>query len=341
MKHLLHTLYITEENATLGLEEENLAIRYSDGAVDRIPLILLHGIVSFSNLPASPALMAFCAEHGIGLSFFSQGGRFRYRVNGPTRGNVLLRKRQYIASEDESMCRMLAADIIDSKLAAECKVLSRFVRNHPECNSACLLQAIADISDIRKRVSEVKSTEQVRGLEGLAARSYFSAFGEMILSPNEAMQFYGRNRRPPKDCCNALLSFLYAMLANDCEQALESTGLDPYVGFLHTDRPGRASLALDLMEELRVMIADRIALRLINLEIVNELSFLRDGEGVFLARSGKQAVLAEWSRQKKHEIEIGEGEKVQQGLLPYLQAEKLARYLRGEESRYTSIGWRI
>lgn len=268
MQKLLHTLYITEPDTVLRRDGEALVAVHANGREDHIPLHLLDRIVCFSGASISPAVIDACVKHDVGFSALSQSGRFCFRLNGPTTGNVLLRKKQYTLPCENRL--YLAKRMLHGKLEGQATVLGRFRRNHP----SELLRATEEaIRTIAEQLPMAVTNEGLRGLEGQAARLYFDAFGRMILTEDKAFRFEGRNRRPPRDRCNAMLSFGYTLLAEICVQAVESVGLDPQVGFLHSERPGKPALALDLMEELRAQVADRHALRMINLRMVSSEMF--------------------------------------------------------------------
>lgn len=293
MTQLRNTLYITEQDVSLYLEGQSLRVAYADGRGDRIPLLPIENIVCFSYGTATPALLTECARRGIGVSFLSQSGRLRYRIAGPVEGNVLLRKRQYLLSEEKTERLSLASQMVRGKIENAVGLLARFRRNHPEALNMKREQAERFMISCADAVSEVQSDERPRGIEGNAAKRYFQVFDTMLLNDDDALRFHGRSRRPPKDCCNALLSFAYTLLSADCIQALTCAGLDPYAGFFHRDRPGKPSLALDMMEELRPLLADRLVLRMINLRIVTSEMFerTRDG-GTYINREGKKIFCA-------------------------------------------------
>ena len=336
VQKLLHTLYITEPDTVLRRDGEALVAVHANGREDHIPLHLLDRIVCFSGASISPAVIDACVKHDVGFSALSQSGRFCFRLNGPTTGNVLLRKKQYTLPCENRL--YLAKRMLHGKLEGQATVLGRFRRNHP----SELLRATEEaIRTIAEQLPMAVTNEGLRGLEGQAARLYFDAFGRMILTEDKAFRFEGRNRRPPRDRCNAMLSFGYTLLAEICVQAVESVGLDPQVGFLHSERPGKPALALDLMEELRAQVADRHALRMINLRMVSSEMFETGREdGVFLDARGRKCFLREWNRMWRQEVMVPElGQRGARGLLPYLQAARLARYLRGDESMYDLIRW--
>ena len=343
MRKLLNTLYVMTEDAWLALDGENIVIQAEERELGRFPLHGLEGIVSFSYRGASPALMGACAERGIELSFFRPGGRFLARVSGGVRGNVLLRKTQYRVSEDAAASLDVGRCMQIGKLYNSRWVLERATRDHAlsvDCER--LKAASAMLKGSIARMEEADNADSLRGIEGDAAAEYFGVFSELILNSDDAFVFHGRSRRPPRDCVNAMLSFAYALLANNCAAALESVGLDPYVGFVHTDRPGRQSLALDLMEELRPAFADRFVLSCINNRVVNRQMFDKTDSGaVLLTDAGRRAFLKAWQERKKEALTHPFlKEKLPWGLVPFVQALLLARYLRSDLDAYPPFLWK-
>ena len=340
MRHLLNTLYVMTENAWLSLDGENVVIQDGEQELARFPLHGLESVISFSYRGASPALMGACAERGIDLCFFRPSGRFLARISGSIRGNVLLRKTQFRFSEDAAASLEIGKSMMIGKLYNARWVLERATRDHPlSVDTERLKAASAMLKGSISRVEEAKSADSLRGIEGDAAAEYFGVFNELILNSDEAFAFHGRSRRPPMDCVNAMLSFAYALLARNCSAALESAGLDPYVGFVHTDRPGRESLALDLMEELRPAFADRFVLYCINNRIVNSHSFETEGNGaVLLNEAGRRAFLKAWQERKKESLTHPFlKEKMPWGLVPFARALLLARFLRGDLDAYPPL----
>jgi CRISPR-associated protein Cas1 len=344
MKKLLNTVYVTTPGAGLRKDGENLVVEVEGVEKGRVPLHMLASVVVFGGIYLSPALIQACAANGIPIVLLDRGGRFQARVEGPVSGNVLLRRAQYQASEQpEDIVRSL----VMGKIANQRAVLMRAMRDHgadqtPE-QGAALTEAIQRMAHILRRVeASTADTDVLRGAEGEAAALYFAAFPHLIRSPDAAFAFRGRSRRPPLDPTNALLSFLYTLLTHDCRAAAESVGLDPAVGFLHRDRPGRPSLALDLMEELRPVLADRLALSLINRRQLRGEDFeTHDGGAVLLGDEGRKTVLTAWQDRKKEERQHPFlGETVPHGLVPYLQALLLARHLRGDLDAYPPWFWK-
>jgi CRISPR-associated protein Cas1 len=346
MRRHLNTIYVTSEDAWLRKDGENIVVEVEGAERGRAPLHMIGGVVCFSRPGASPALMAACAEAGIALSFLTPNGRFLARVEGPRTGNVLLRRTQYRMADDPARTVPVVRGIATAKAANQRTVLRRALRDHGgKMNDAArgaVEAAELRLGHIAQRAAAAGDIAILRGHEGDAAMTYFSVFGAMIQSDRAAFHFHGRSRRPPLDRVNALLSFLYAMLGHDCRAALESVGLDPQVGFLHTDRPGRASLALDLMEELRPVLADRLVLTLINRGQLKANDFTQDeGGAVSLTEDGRKAVLIAWQERKKRDLRHPFlGETLPLGLVAHIQALLLSRHLRGDLDGYPAFIWK-
>ncbi|KFI99086.1 type I-C CRISPR-associated endonuclease Cas1c [Bifidobacterium stellenboschense] len=343
MKQLLNTLYVTSEDAYLSLKNDNVVVQQNDSTIGQIPLRSLEGIMSFSYKGASPALMGKCAEFGVGLSFFSPRGRYYCSVLGEKSRNVLLRREQFRFADDESMALSYARSFIIGKIYNCRWVLERTKRDHAlRVNGERITAQSERLRQALSGVRDCMSIEELRGIEGLAAKDYFYAFDDLILRSKDDFFFQERSRRPPMDRMNALLSFVYSLLTNDCLAGLQGVGLDPYVGFLHVDRPGRASLALDLMEEFRPVIADRFSLTLVNTGAIKPSQFeVRENGGVFLSDSGRKTVLAAWQKRKQETITHPFlGEKIQWGLVPYVQSLLLARAVRGDLDAYPPFMWK-
>lgn len=338
MRKLLNTLYVTNPDVFLAKDGENVVAKIDGREVMRLPLLNLEGIVCFNRLGASPYLMSVCAERHIGLQFLTTEGRFLARVTGNTNGNVLLRRRQYRFADEETWSLGISRIIIAGKIFNSRKILDRFRRDHPQriSNMDAYLRTTQLLDHDKRNVLLCEDMESLRGLEGDAANAYFSLFGQMVTSHEEVFAFHGRNRRPPKDATNCLLSFAYTLLAHECQSALETVGLDPYVGFMHTDRPGRPSLALDMMEEFRGYLADRLVLSLINRGQVSAKDFVENGqENILMTDSCKKTLIAAWQKRKKETISHPFlKETVSVGLLPFIQAMLLARYIRGNLDGY-------
>lgn len=339
MKKLLNTLFVTRQGTYLAKDGECIVVKDDDTTLLRIPIHTLETVLCFGRVSASPALMGFCGEHRVLLSFFTENGRFLARCQGPAAGNILLRREQYRAADSPLRSTAVASNIILGKIANSRIVLQRAAR---ERESPRLTDAVRQLAQLLDRVPRANNLDSLRGLEGEAAQIYFGTFDEMIVSQQEAFRFIVRSRRPPLDRTNALLSFVYTLLVNDCVAALESVGLDPYCGFLHRDRPGRPSLALDLMEELRPVLADRLVLTLINRQQLKPSSFRQEETGaVWLNDSSRKDVLAAWQERKREEVlHPLLNERAALGLFPFLQALLLARHLRGDLEGYPSLLWR-
>lgn len=343
MKPLLNTLFVTSEDLYLTLDGENVVANRGKEMVARYPLHTLQNIVSFSYAGASPALMGACAKRDVGLAFCSPRGRFLARVGGESRGNVLLRRTQYRAADDPAQSCRIARSMIFGKLHNARWSIERTKRDHGlRVDCGRLDAASRRIQGLLEPVLEETDLDSLRGLEGIGAAAYFDVLDEMILSGKEDFFFHERSRRPPLDRVNALLSFAYSLLAHDCASALEAVGLDSYVGFLHRDRPGRTSLALDLMEELRPCLADRFVLTLINNRVVKASDFISAENGaVLLTDDGRKAFLQRWQERKREQLTHPYlEEKLPWGMVPYAQALLLARYLRGDLDGYPPFLWK-
>lgn len=342
MKKLLNILYVSQPDTYLSLDGENVVIKKEDKVALRLPLHNLENIVCFNYQGASPALMGACADRNIGLCFLTPYGKFLARVSGKVRGNVLLRKKQYQVSEVEYESLQIASSFLVGKLSNCRKVIERAIRDHALLVDVDRLKdASISIKDGMKALRECQSVADLIGFEGSAARVYFGVFDQLILHQKEEFFFNERSRRPPLDKMNALLSFLYSLLTNECTSALETVGLDPYVGFLHQDRPGRPSLALDLMEELRPVFADRLALSLVNRKQIMASGFIeKESGGIIMDDNTRKQVLTAWQDRKKESImHPFLKEKIDFGLLPHVQAMLLSRYLRGDLDAYPPFFW--
>lgn len=343
MKRLLNTLYITTGNKYLSLDGENVVILEDQKEIGRIPLHNLQAIVTFGYTGASPALMGACVQRNIDLSFMSGNGRFLARVTGEVRGNVALRKQQYRISDDRKVSIQIARNFILGKVYNAKWVLERAVRDYPMRLDVETIKKKSDfLSQSMGKIRVCESADELLGLEGEAASVYFSVFDELILQQKEQFYFRGRNKRPPLDNVNAMLSFGYSLLAGMCGSALEAVGLDPYVGFFHTDQPGRMSLALDLMEEFRSIMVDRFVLTLINKRVMKEKYFIKKENGaVILTDEGRKTFLLAWQSKKQETIRHPFlDEKIEWGMAPYVQSMLLARYLRGDLDEYPPFFWK-
>ena len=337
MRKLLNTLYVTTPDAYLARDGENLVVRIGNEEKFRIPIHNLEGVVCFGYMGASPHLMRLCSENNVGLSFLTPSGKFLARVSGRVRGNVLLRRTQYRKADNRLESLEISKSFIIGKIVNCRTVLGRGIRDHGaviDCNRVRGVDALL-IENLLK-IEDCDSADTLRGIEGNCAKFYFVALDDLILKQKDDFYMHERNRRPPLDNMNTLLSFLYTLLAHDVESALETVGLDPYVGFFHTDRPGRPGLALDMMEELRPYMADRLALNLVNLNQVDRDDFYKkENGGVILRDDGRKKVIAAWQKRKQDMITHPYlNEKIPIGLLPYVQAMLMARFLRGDIDGY-------
>ena len=343
MKRLLNTLFVTSEDVYLALDGETVAVRRENNTIGRFPLHNLEGIVCFSYAGASPALMGACAERGVDLSFCTPRGKFLARTTGITNGNVLLRREQYRVADDLRRSCVVAKNMIFGKLYNCRWSMERTKRDHGlRINTEVFEKSCAEIRALLPQVLQAESMEALRGFEGAAATIYFQRFDDMILREKDLFFFRERNRRPPCDKVNAMLSFAYSLLARECASALESVGLDSYVGFLHRDRPGRRSLALDLMEEFRGIMVDRFVLTLINKKIMKEKYFIRkENDAVIMTDEGRKVFLSAWQSKKQETIKHPFlDEKIEWGMAPYVQSMLLARYLRGDLDEYPPFFWK-
>ena len=343
MRHFLNTLFVTTENAYLTLEGENVVVNRDKEVMGRFPLHTLSAILCFSYAGASPALMGACVERDIGLSFCTPRGKFLARVGGVLQGNVLLRRTQYRVADDLNAKIRIARNMVFGKLYNARWSLERTRRDHKMRIDLTKFEAASQtIQKLLPQVLKETNMETLRGWEGAGATAYFGVFDDMILREKETFFFHGRNRRPPLDNVNAMLSFAYSLLGNDCASALESVGLDAYVGFMHTDRPGRESLALDLLEELRPCLADRFVLTLINNQKVSAGDFVKSESGaVRMTDQGRRNFLKNWQERKQVLITHPYlEEKIPWGLVPYIQALLLARYLRDDLDAYPPFLWK-
>lgn len=343
MKKLLNTLFLTQPDVYLSLDGDNIVMIKEQEKIGRLPLHNLESIISFGYTGASPALMGYCAERNISIVFLTMNGRFLARVIGKSKGNVVLRKKQYQVSEDVRLSAQLARNFIVGKIYNNKWILERMTRDYPLRVDVGQFKEISQhLSSIILEVRECMDLERLRGLEGQAAVSYNRLFNQMILQQKEDFYFSIRSRRPPLDNVNAMLSFAYTLLANDMASALEGVGLDAYVGFLHRDRPGRVSLALDVMEELRGVYADKFVLSLINKKIVNKEDFLKKENGaVVMTDEARKKFLTAWQNKKQEKITHPYlAEKISWGLVPHVQALLMARFLRNDLDEYPPFLWK-
>jgi len=332
MKKLLNTLYITRQESYLHKERETIVVKQGDDKLGQFPALTVGNILCFGQVSVSPFLMGYCGEQGIGMAFYTEYGRFLARVQGKQSGNVLLRRTQYRWADDDEKSTSVARLMVAAKIANSRSVLMRELRNHGD--NPILQAAVEKLATSLRRVQHAGSVEETMGIEGDAANSYFGVFNELIRGSGFA--FGGRVRRPPTDPVNALLSFVYTLITHECSSALQGIGLDPYVGFLHKDRPGRVSLALDLLEEFRAPWADRFVLTLINRRQIQLSDFVTEGSGaVRLTDDARKSLLTAWQERKQTEVNHPYlEESVPIGLLPHCQAMLLARHIRGDMEYY-------
>ncbi|MHB1348674.1 MAG: type I-C CRISPR-associated endonuclease Cas1c [Desulfobulbaceae bacterium] len=343
MKKHLNTLFVTTQGAYLHKDGETVTVNVEREVRLQLPVHTLDGIVCFGNVMMSPFLMGFCAERDVTVSFLTEHGRYLARVQGPVSGNVLLRRQQYRYADDPAFSAVMARSFVIGK-ALNCRtIILRALRDHGGKVDEPALRAAADrLSSILMHLQQDLDLDTVRGFEGEAAKTYFEVFDQLITGQKEHFFFHERSRRPPLDRMNCLLSFLYTLVLHDARSALESVGLDPAVGFLHRDRPGRPSLALDLMEEFRPLLADRLALSLVNLGQVKAKGFkISESGGVLMDDDTRKTVLVAYQKRKQDEImHPFLSEQIKVGLLPYAQALLLARYLRGDLDGYPPFLWK-
>ncbi len=342
MKKLGNVLYVTTPEAYLALDGENVVVKKDAKTSMRLPLHNLESIVCFNYPGVSPALMGACVDRQVSLCFLKPSGQFLARVTGRVHGNVWLRRRQHELSAQEGVSVGIARSMLLGKITNSRKVIERALRDHMLLVDVPSLQAASQaLKSSLADIQAADSLDTLRGIEGNAAKEYFGVFGEMILQQKEDFRFKERNRRPPLDNMNALLSFLYTLLTNEVTSALEVVGLDPQLGFLHADRPGRPSLALDLVEELRAPFADRLALSLVNLKQVKGTGFTqKESGGILMEDDTRKEVLTAWQK-RKTDIVLHPylKERVPCGLLPHIQAMLLARHLRGDLDAYPPYFW--
>lgn len=337
MRKLLNSLYITSPNSYLSLDGENIVVLLEEDEKFRMPFVNIEHIICFGYMGASPALMGKCADNNISLSFLKPNGEFLARIVGKTKGNVLLRKEQYRKSDNEKFCLDFAKNIMSAKLFNSRTTLQRTIRDHSEkVNCVEFKNTISFLADSIEKVYEFSDFDQLRGFEGINARRYFSIFSEMIICQKDDFQMSLRSKRPPLDYLNCMLSYLYTILSFEVRSALETIGLDPYVGFIHTLRPGRASLALDIMEEMRAYMVDRPVISMINLNYITKKDFyIKEGGGVLMTDEGRKKILKYWQDRKKEIITHPFlNEKIEIGLIPYVQSQLLSKFIRGDLPEY-------
>lgn len=334
MRILLNTLYVTTPEAYLSKDGLNVVVSVKKNEIFRIPIHNIEQIVTFGYMGASPGLMKLCADSNVSLTFLSPQGRYISRSQGPTKGNVLLRKAQYRNSDDADYALHLCKLFIGGKIQNYRNILRRFIRDNGADED--IEEAAEELLRCKRNAFDAMNIDSVRGIEGEAATVYFGVFSHLLLNQKDDFIFEGRNRRPPKDAVNAMLSFVYTLICNDMTTALETVGLDPYVGFMHTLRPGRVSLALDMMEELRAYMGDRLVLSLINRKQITIKDFVSQGdEGIIMTDSGRKTILTAWQNRKKEQITHPYlNERVSIGLIPHIQSMLLARFIRKELDDY-------
>ncbi len=342
MKKLQNVLYILTPNSYLHCQNETIAVHVGGDEKVRIPSHTIESIVCYGNTTVSTPFIAFCGERNIGLSFMSDYGRFYGRVNGPVSGNVLLRRGQYRLMDDADYSVNFVRLLMYGKLSNSKNLLLRSAREHEGIEESGLLRDTAlQLAHFAQKLQGIDSIDSLRGIEGVGASTYFGVFDHMIKAQKSDFFFNGRSKYPPEDNVNSVLSFLYILLKNDVQSALEAVGLDPAAGFMHTLRPGRASLALDLMEELRAPICDRLTISLINLKQISNTGFHYEPSGVKLSDKARRVVIDAWQRRKKEEIlHPFLDKKIQIGLIPFAQAQLLARNIRGDLDAYPPFIWR-
>jgi CRISP-associated protein Cas1 len=340
MRRHLNTIYVTSEGAYCRKDGANIVVEVDKQEKGRAPIHVIGGLVCLGRASVSPSLMNACAEAGVTISFLTEHGRFLARVEGPRTGNVLVRRTQHRTADDPAKALIIAKGVVAAKLANQRTVVRRALRDHGD--AASLADAEMRITHVARRALAAADIDILRGSEGEGAALYFGAFDAMIRHDDAKFSFHGRTRRPPLDRVNALLSFLYAILGNDCRGALEGVGLDPAIGFLHADRPGRMSLALDLMEEMRPVLADRLALSLINRRQLAVSDFEESETGaVMLNEVGRKTVLTAFSERKRQTLRHPFlGEDMPLGLVAHVQAQMLARHLRGDMDGYPGFIWK-
>jgi CRISPR-associated protein Cas1 len=343
MRHLLNSLFITTQGSYVAREGETLLIRVEHETRNRFPVVQLQSIVCFGQVSMSPPAMELCAEHGVTVSFLSEQGKFIARVVGPVSGNVLLRREQYRYADVPEMATIIARNMLTGKLVNCRNMLMRAAREREDVESRAILASAAKAFTRHVHgLADVNDLDTLRGKEGSASADYFAVFDHFIAINKDDFLFRVRSRRPPLDNINALLSFIYTLLVHDTVSALECVGLDPAVGFLHRDRPGRPGLALDMMEELRPALADRLVVALVNRQQVQGKGFTKtESGGVLMDNDTRKTVLVAWQERKQEEImHPFIGEKIKIGLIPHVQAQLFARFLRDDLEAYPPFFWK-
>ena len=341
MRRLLNTLYITNPDARLRKQDDAIAVYVEDKRAMSVPFHLLEGIVLFGHVGCTMSLLAACATRGITVVLLDERGRYQARVEGSVSGNVLLRREQYLRSTADYECLLLAKRFVAAKVHNQRTLLQHYARDYPEINPLGVAEAVNSLQMSRQGVSIASNLQELRGVEGNAARAYYAVFGLLLRDPEEGVVFEGRSRRPPRDCVNAALSFFYTLLSRDIATACESVGLDPQLGYLHACRPGRQSLALDVVEEFRAPYVDRFVITLFNRKQLRAKDFVHEGQGVVFKDQAMKKVLACWQERKQDEITHPFlKERIKLGLLPFVQIQLLARFLRGDLNDYPALLWR-
>lgn len=334
MRKLLNTLYVTTPDAYISKDGLNIVVSVNQTEIFRIPIVNIEAIVTFGYIGASPGLMKLCADYNVALNFLSPNGKFIGKFQGPTKGNVLLRTKQWDLAKDEHFALSISKIFIAGKIHNYRNILARFTRDNGE--NEFVSPIVEQLKQCKQKALFCTDIDTLRGIEGDAATRYFSVLPQLILHQKKDFIFTGRNRRPPRDAVNAMLSFVYTLIASDVTAALETVGLDPYIGFLHTLRPGRKSLALDMMEELRAYLGDRLVLSIINRKQLSIKDFIIQGENeVVMSDNARKIILSTWQNRKKETITHPYlEEKIQIGLIPYVQAMLMARFIRGDIDNY-------
>lgn len=339
MKKLLNTLYVTNPDALVRKKNDALSLSVDGKQMMSVPFHLLEGMVLFGHVGCSMAVLSACAQNGIGVVLLDERGRFAARVEGPTSGNILLRREQFALASDCDRCLMVARRFVIAKLHNARVVLQHYARDYPDVADV-LRPVIAGLQERKKLATSARDLDELRGIEGDAAHLYFSVFG-ILLRDGSGAVFEGRSKRPPRDPVNTVLSFFYTMLAREIATACEAVGLDPQMGYLHACRPGRASLSLDLIEELRAPFVDRFTLTLFNRKQLTMSDFHQEGEGCFFTDAAFKKVLGLWQEKKREQfMHPYLKERIPLGLLPFVQAQLFARYLRGNLDDYPACLWR-
>lgn len=341
MKKLLETLYITTAESYLFERNGNICVSIGGAEKASVPISQINSIVLFGKNTCSTALLSFCSQNDVTITFLTENGFFLGRVCGPVSGNVLLRKRQYESLSDADFVRRFVGDLLLCKLRNSKSVLTRHARTATdEAVRHALSAAIDDLTEIAKRLDSCDDVDSMRGMEGAAASVYFSQLDRLLSSP-KGYRFEVRSRRPPRNEVNAVLSFVYTLLAHDVRSAMETVGLDPAAGYLHTLRPGRLSFALDIMEELRSPLCDRLVISMFNKDQFQAQDFTTDFGAVYLSEKGRRKVIEQWRSRKRESIQHPFlKEKISIGMIPYAQSMLFARVLRGDLDRYPPFAWR-